>query len=92
MEDKFSELANTLTDLINILEEFEKTKDDYKKPDIRAYQIKISSLAKIIGNITLRHTQKLLDSIDEYLSNSQKEKFSSLIKDAINLQNDLWEL
>ncbi|NGX43894.1 MAG: hypothetical protein K1060chlam3_00050 [Candidatus Anoxychlamydiales bacterium] len=92
MEDKFSELANTLTDLINILEEFEKTKDDYKKPDIRAYQIKISSLAKIIGNTTLRHTQKLLDSIDEYLSNSQKEKFSSLIKDAINLQNDLWEL
>ncbi|HEU64191.1 MAG: hypothetical protein KR126chlam4_00391 [Candidatus Anoxychlamydiales bacterium] len=92
MKDKFSELANTLTDLINILEEFEKTKDDYKKPDIRARQVKILSIAKIIGNTTLKHAQKLLDDIDVYLSNPQKEKFSSLIKDAIKLQNDLWEL
>jgi hypothetical protein len=92
MEDKFNELANTLTDLINVLEEFEKTKDDYKKPDIRAYFIKILALAKIIGNTTLEHTQKLSEDIDEYLSNPQKEKFVSLINDAIKLQNDLWEL
>ena len=75
MEDKFSELANTLRDLINILEEFEKTKNDYKKPDIRAYQIKISSLAKIIENTTLKHTQKLLDAIDEYLSIMARKPF-----------------
>ena len=54
--------------------------------------MKVLSLGKIIGNTTLRHAQKLLDDIDEYLSNPQKEKFTSLIKDAIKLQNDLWEL
>jgi len=92
MDDKYSELADTLTDLINILVEFKKTKNDYKKPDIRAYQMKISSLAKIIGNTTLKHTQKLLADVDEYLSNPLKEKYNSIIKDAIKLQNDLWEL
>ncbi|NGX34202.1 MAG: hypothetical protein K1060chlam1_00552 [Candidatus Anoxychlamydiales bacterium] len=92
MEDKFSDLANTLTDLINILREFEKTKDDYKKPDIRAYLVKMLSLAEIIGNTALIHTQKLLDDVDDYLSNPQKEKFSALINDAIKLQNDLWEI
>ncbi len=92
MEDKFCELANALSDLINALKEFEKTKDDYKKPNIRAYLVKISSIANIIGNTTLLHTQKLLADVDKYLSNPQKEMFFSLINDAIKLQNDLWEL
>jgi len=91
MEDNFKKLARALSDLIIILEEFEKTKDDYKKPDIRACLVMLS-YAKIIGNTTLKHTQKLADDIDMYLSDPQKKKLTFLIEDAIKLQDDLWEL
>lgn len=92
MEDNFKKLARALSDLIIILEEFEKTKDDYKKPDIRACLVVMLSYAKIIGNTTLKHTQKLADDIDMYLSDPQKKKLTFLIEDAIKLQDDLWEL
>lgn len=92
MEDKFKDLSGSLSDLMNLLIDFDKTRNDYKKPDIRANLVKMLSLGKIIGNTTQIHTEKLNSDIDEYLSNPSKQKFSSLIKDAINLQNNLWEL
>jgi len=92
MEDNFNKLAKALSDLIKILQEFEKTKNDYKKTVIRSYIVNMLSYAKIIGNNTLKHAQKLADDIDNYLSDPQKDKLSFLIADAIKLQDDTWEL
>jgi len=92
MKDKYKELSDNLSIIINLIEEFEISKNDYKKPDIRAYQIKISNLSKIIGNKIKEDTQKLNDNIDKYLSNPQKDKYSFIIENAINLNNDLLEL
>lgn len=92
MIDKYKELSENLSIIINLIKEFETSKNDYKKPDIRAYQIKISNLSKIIGDKVKEETQKLNDFIDEYLSNPKKNKFLHLIEEAIKLNNDLWEL
>lgn len=92
MEDIFKDLAASLNTIINLLKDFDSSKNDYIKPDIRANQIQMLSFAKIIGNTVLSDTQKLNSDIDEYLSNPQDEKFKTLIHDATKLQNDLWEL
>jgi hypothetical protein len=92
MIDKYKELNESLTAIINLIKEFEISRNDYKKPDIRAYQTKISNLGKIIGNKVKEETQKLNDYIDDYLSDPQKNKYLYLIEEAIKLNNDLWEL
>ncbi|NGX63490.1 MAG: hypothetical protein KR126chlam6_00902 [Candidatus Anoxychlamydiales bacterium] len=92
MEDIFKDLSDCLNTIINLLKDFDLTKDDYKKPGIRANQIKMLSIAKIIGNKVLSDMEKLNSDIDEYLSNPEETIFKKLIHDAVNLQNDLWEL
>lgn len=92
MVDKYKELFDNLTIIINLLKEFESSGNDYRKPDIRAYQVKASSIAKIINSKVKDDMQKLNDDIDEYLSNPEKSKYLKLIDNAIILQNDLWEL
>ncbi|MFA6118825.1 MAG: hypothetical protein WCT85_04780 [Parachlamydiales bacterium] len=92
MIDESKELSDTLDELINLLTEFEETKDDFKKPLIRSYFQKISSLGKIIDNNVLGEVEKLSEDIDLYLSNPQKKAFLMLIDAAINLKNNLWEL
>ncbi len=92
MIDKYKELSENLSIIINLIKEFETSKNDYKKPDIRAYQVKISNLGKIIGDKVKEDTQKLNSYIDEYLSNPKKNEYSLLIEEAIRLSNDLWEL
>lgn len=92
MQDKYKELSESLTIMINLLKEFELSKDDYKKPDIRAYQIKISNLGKVINDKVKKETEKFNNLIDEYLADPKLNKYSILIDEAIRLTNDLWEL
>lgn len=92
MTDKYKELAENIGIIINLIEEFEITKNDYKKPDIRAYQVKISSLGKIIGDKVKEDTETLNNFIDAYLSDPHGRKVSIIIEKGINLINDLWEL
>ena len=92
MKNKYKELAENIGVIVSLVKDFELTKNDYKKPDIRAYQVKISNLANIIGGLVKEDTEKLNYYIDAYLSVSNKEKLASLIDKAINLTNDLWEL
>jgi len=49
-------------------------------------------LSKVIGGNIQKLSQKLSDDIDIYLSIHDKDKFLKLIKDAIEIQNNLWEL
>lgn len=92
MIDKYKELSENLSVLVNIIIEFDSSKDDYKKPDIRAYQIKLSNLAKIIDGQVKEDTLKFINIVDEYLANPQKNNYAFLIEKAIKLNNDLWEL
>jgi len=92
MEDIFKDLRACLNTIISLLKDFDLTKDDYKKLDIRANQVKMLSIAKIIGNKVLSDTEKLNSDIDEYLSNHEDNIFKKLLRDAVCLQNDLWEL
>jgi hypothetical protein len=91
MRDKYKELTENLSIIINLLKDFNLTKDDYKKPDIRAYQVKISSLAKIINNKILEDFKILDDIVDEYLANPIEDNYLKVIDSATKLQNDLWE-
>ena len=90
MEDIFKDLSACLNTTINLLKDFDLTKDDYKKPDIRANQIKMLSLAKIIGNKVLSDTEKLISDINVYLSNPEENIFKTLLHYSVNLQKDLW--
>jgi len=92
MEDKFTELSDVLLEIINLLQEYQKTKDDYKKPLIRSYQVKLLNLGKIINTEVFIHAQKLNDDIDEYLANPDEKKHKLLLQDAVDLKNNLWEL
>lgn len=92
MIDKYKELSETLSIIMNLLKDFHESKNDYLKPDIRAYQVKISNLSKTIGDIVKDEAQKLNSLIDEYLSKPSNDKFSNLIIEAIKLNDDLWEL
>ena len=92
MKDQYKELCLSLDNIISLLIEFKETKNDYKKPDIRAYQVQILSLGKIIGNTVLKHVENLNSDIDEYLAEPLDGKYQNLIDDATLLKNDLWEL
>jgi len=92
MKDKYKELSETLSTIMNLIDEFDDSKNDYKKPDIRANQVKLMNLGKIIGNTTLKHITQLNSDIDLYLSDPIKENFSKVSTNAIVLKNDLWEL
>ena len=92
MTDKYKEASTSLDFLVSLLQEFEITKNDYKKPDIRAYQNKLTTLGKIINSQVLKHIEKLNDDIDIYLANPKKDKYQKIIQDAIKLKDDLWEL
>ncbi|NGX28876.1 MAG: hypothetical protein K940chlam1_01064 [Candidatus Anoxychlamydiales bacterium] len=92
MKDKYKELSLNLDNIINSLKEFKETKNDFKKPDIRAYQVQMLNLGKVIGSPVLKHVTNLNDDIDEYLSEPLDKKYLNLIGDATRLKNDLWEL
>jgi hypothetical protein len=92
MIDKFKEISSTLNIIINLLKEFDHSKDDFKKPLIRSYQQQLLSLGKIIDDSLLEKTTKLSNDIDLYLSNPKKKEYLKLIDDAVNLNNSLWEL
>jgi hypothetical protein len=92
MEDICKELSNVLENLVQVLDEFKTTFNDYKKPDIRAYQSKLLTLAKLIDKNTQIKAEKLNQDIDLYLSKPIDEKINFIIKDALYLQKDLFEL
>ncbi|MBN2480090.1 MAG: hypothetical protein JXA94_07675 [Parachlamydiales bacterium] len=92
MEDIYQKLEDCLEKIVSFLKEFEDKKDDFIKPNIRAFQVELIHLSKIISKKIFQHANKLSNDIDVYLSNPKKGIFLSLINDAINLQNDLWEL
>jgi len=92
MIDKYCELSDLIKDTINLLKVFHDTKDDFKKPLIRANQQKIISLGKIINSSIKEKTFKLADDIDEYLANLKNDCFLNLMHDATQLNNSLWEI
>ena len=92
MSDIYKDLSNSLDTIINLIKEFNETKNDFKKPDIRAYQVQMMNFAKVIGKNVLKHVLNLNDDIDEYLAKPLDGKYQDLMHDAVKLKNDLWEL
>ena len=92
MKDKYKELQENLIKIIEIIDNFKLSKNDYIKPDIRSYQLQISHLGKIIGNKVKKAVDDLIIIIDEYLSCPNQEKYEKLIFLAKKLQENIWEL
>ena len=92
MEDLYKSLSDCLSTLIPTIEKFHINKNDFLKKDIRAFQIQLNSLGNSIGNIIKEHAGELNSNIDDYLSDLTECSYHKLIKHAIELKQDLFEL
>ncbi len=93
MSDKYKELSDCLSEIIGQVNEFKKSYNDYIKPLIRANLVLMLKIGKIIGDKVAEDVVALNEDIDLFLNqNDNTDLYKSLIEDAVNLKNELWEL
>jgi hypothetical protein len=88
----FKNLENALDDFILKIKEFEKTKNDFLKKDIRAFFNKINHLSKILLDTTKIDASNILNALDLYLAENSEIKYKNLIHLCLKLKEDILEL
>ncbi len=92
MIDEYKELSDCLLNIMNLLQEFDRTKNDYIKPKIRSYQVQAVHLSKIISGKVKIQVEKLIQDMDTYLSKPENKRYLLIVDDAVALQEALVEL
>ncbi|NGX55975.1 MAG: hypothetical protein K1060chlam5_00209 [Candidatus Anoxychlamydiales bacterium] len=92
MNDEYKELIDTLNNFIEKLEEFNKTKNDYLKLDIRAIGNKIDHLSKILSDNIAMDSNIMFEKLDLYLSTTLDEDYKKLLLQLTKIRKKLFEL
>ncbi|MEI6242358.1 MAG: hypothetical protein WCP39_03010 [Chlamydiota bacterium] len=96
MIDPYDKIANSLTDVVELLEELfeEREKKDFLVQEILFELDLILPQAKTIGGKVLEETLLMLSAIQKLVldSNMDKSQLPVCIQSCVNLKNQLWEL
>jgi hypothetical protein len=88
----FKKLENALDDFIFKIKEFEKTKNDFLKKDIRVFFNKINHFSKILLDTSKIDASNISNALDLYLAENTEMNYKNLMHLCLKLKEDLLEL
>jgi hypothetical protein len=92
MQNYYKNLENSLDDFILKIKEFEKTKNDFLKKDIRAIFNKIEHLSKILLDTLKIDANDISDALDLYLAENSEINYKNLMHTCLKLKENIIEI